>query len=397
MITLRNHMKEEFYEICPVFLNVTNIMIGPGILTIPFAYYSAKPIAAILATVLVGLFSYLSFYLYITSSQTLKTHSVRISFSEAFPSFSAVVDIVMLSYCFLAAVSFLVVVGAQLPVLLQTYCFSSVALWKLRTALLCTVFLVYLLPISFLEELRKIRFLAFFTLLIGVLFCTCAFFLLLTNPKKTNHSFFAWGGIGGLLVCLSILSVSFNPQLIAIQLRIEYATLSVKSFNVTVAAAFFFVAVLYVCFGLTVAARFGSATSSNAIENFVVNKAVFVVVSIAQAFSVCFSFPAFFQNMRVSFFGLIGQWIPQNRKTFWLSTVSLNTLVFIVALLVEDLGKLNELNGAVFGGLIIFMVPSLIVLGKRKSFDKHTVLLAVMLSSVGIVLISLCTFNFVYY
>eukprot|EP00477_Mikrocytos_mackini_P002196 GAHX01002417.1.p1 GENE.GAHX01002417.1~~GAHX01002417.1.p1 ORF type:complete len:432 (-),score=58.54 GAHX01002417.1:260-1555(-) len=410
--TSQSTEKESIY---PLFLNNLNIMVGAGVLTVPFAYNAAKFYIAVLTTIFYLIAALTSFIFYSKDCKNTKQSTLSACYRSSISYLTPIVDLVVVIYCVFSLSALIIVLGEQIPYLINESINpddyvdlkpgvipSSQRLT--RTLFLLCMFFAYLLPISFLKDLKFVSYLAFLTLLIGVLFIVIAVYVFVTvllNPNdndfeaKANFTdFMKFGSFGGFIQCASMLNISFNPHFLACQVYSEMKRKSVRRFGKAAGYAFLSAAVFYLIFGVLTVFTFGENVDDNVINNYKGSKWIYITVSVAQSFSVCFSFPAFFQTLRITSMNMLDYTFKmdllenheegRNKWIYFSLVIFLNTLSLLIGLVFMDLGKLIELNGAVFGTLIVFVIPTVLMIYLKEKNKKYQFYASVFLVTYGV-------------
>jgi amino acid permease len=138
------------------FFNLTNTIIGSGILALPFAFSKTGYLLGTFFLILFGASS--AFSLHILSLAAIKCGLPASFYSVAeknMPKFSTLIDIAVALKCFGVSISYLVVIGDLMPEVISY--FTTSLFWKQRTLWVIFGFSIAA-PLSCLKTLHSLRY-----------------------------------------------------------------------------------------------------------------------------------------------------------------------------------------------------------------------------------------------
>ncbi|KAF8623030.1 hypothetical protein AX15_006542 [Amanita polypyramis BW_CC] len=152
--------------------NLSNTIIGSGMLTFPLAMASGGVIPGMITCLLCG--SLASFGLYLLSLCATKTHHRRSSFFAVaqltFPKAAVFFDAAVATKCFGVSVSYLVIIKGLMPNVVAsiyhdlTSPSTNPPAWALKGSNWLLIFMIVLVPLCFLRRLDSLRHMSYISL-----------------------------------------------------------------------------------------------------------------------------------------------------------------------------------------------------------------------------------------
>jgi len=168
-----------------------------------------------------------------------------------------------------------------------------------------------------------------------------------------------WGTSVSTFVLLGSLATAFIAHYNAPKFYSQMKTQTVAQFNRVVTVAFLFSLAIYLWVMSVGYLTFGNAADGLILNNYSESDAGATAARIAIGFAVVFGFPLAFTALRDSTMGVFGM-DGQQSGTFVGVTLALLLPITVMACMMNDLGLVNSLGGAIFGGLIILVFPGLL-------------------------------------
>lgn len=365
-------------DIGPVCNTVIGIL-GPALLTIPYALRSAGMLLGIALLLATALMSDYAIVFLIDASVLIPVGKMR-TFEDVASSAGGKVAkftlqlslVVMLFGCMCgnmaAAAALAHVIATALGFPNLTY-----------AQLLSGIVLCIMAPLAFV---RKLDTLGKFSSPLGVfsyfVLCGVVIFEFLIDPNfdsqlqnlhplaRTDSSVLACVNIAVFAFTLSpyCFSIFFeeiapgcdDPSVVPAQ------QVPTKRFRRVVHAGVALSFVLYMIVGVTGLLHFGTQTQSNIILNYPVTSPVTITMSILMAVSVCMSFPMNVYPLRVTVDRLVAGDKPvPSEARFITETITLVVSAFGTCLAVPDIGKIFDVTGATGCMLLSFLLPCIFI------------------------------------
>lgn len=169
------------------------------------------------------------------------------------------------------------------------------------------------------------------------------------------------------LVLLSMLSTSYIAHYNAPQFFNELQNNTLKRFNTVVSGAFgtsilFFIFIMVVGF-----LSFGGNTAGFILNNYASKDSLATLARFAIGLALLTGYPFTFSALREGLLDILNKKGEDRNKLFTPLTLILLASVTSLALVLKDVGFVNSITGALFGCLLMFIIPAMMNIGNKKS------------------------------
>mmetsp|Transcript_85942 Transcript_85942/g.188772 ORF Transcript_85942/g.188772 Transcript_85942/m.188772 type:complete len:480 (-) Transcript_85942:64-1503(-) len=177
-----------------------------------------------------------------------------------------------------------------------------------------------------------------------------------------------WGTSAATFVLLSTLSTAFIAHYNGPKFYVQMKAPTIQNFNKVVTLAFLFSLSIYLWVMSVGYLTFGKDCDGLILNNYSEKDGGATFARICIGFAVLFGFPLAFTALRDATCSTFG-FDNQKQGTFAAVTFGLLIPITAVGCLVSDLGLVNALGGAIFGGLIVLVFPGLLLIYAAKNTE----------------------------
>jgi len=359
--------------------NLAKSIIGAGVLSLPngVAVFASDPAALIPSSIICAVFGIAAAYSFSAIGKVCE-ETQSTTFQEAWgksvdSKSGWIISSSITAMCFLASIAYSIIIGDSFTSLSKT--FGLPALLTQRSNVILLLSSLVLLPLCAMKSLAA---LAPFSLLgLGGTLYTAIFMLmrLLDGSYQAGGKFFSEVAVKPLLtsngfklsqmtfVLLSMLSTSYIAHYNAPKFYSELQNPSIPRFNQVVGSAFggsilFFIFVM--CTGFL---TFGGNTLGFILNNYASSDKLATLGRFAIGLALLTGYPFTFSALREGMLDLMGKKGAAERDA-WFNplTFSLLGVVTALALVLRDVGFVVSISGAMFGCLLMFIVPAMMTL-----------------------------------
>lgn len=144
--------------------------------------------------------------------------------------------------------------------------------------------------------------------------------------------------------------------------------------------------VLYMIVGVTGFLHFGKDTQSNIILNYPLESPITIAMSALMGVSVCMSFPMNVYPLRATIDRIIAVDKPPSETRFVVETLAIIVSAFGVCIEVPDIGKIFDVTGATGCMLLSFLLPCIFL----AALEKQVRLMVAIVATVGTISSCIC-------
>lgn len=276
-------------------------------------------------------------------------------------------------------ITYLILIGSEIPKLASIYLSdnSQTAECDLllcnRTFIVITLSLLFILPLLFWKSIGKLKHFSIIGVLCVPVIIMTVFYRSFINPSPVVHRNDVHFGFFGdkIFPSIAVMSFAFVSNQNAF---LNYSALKTRSVGRWVKSTFMGVtASLLISLSLAVVGfvAFGNHLTANILTAFPADDPYINFASLVLAISMFVSYPMQFYPSRVALLTLMGEksGVAKNRVVHVTLTLLLFTVTVVVAVLVEDLGTVYQLVGAICSSMIAFLLPAASTLFIMKRMD----------------------------
>lgn len=362
--------------------NLSNNIVGAGILTLPYCFKEASIVEGALLMIFVGILSGLSLVLIAVCCDVTQCFSFRGMGERTLGrGFGITIQSIMFIYTFFSCVSFMILAGDffsgsnGIP---QGFCSGKecdswiVQIFYSRFSSVAILTLLVLAPLSCLRNLNALRF----TSLLSMVGMFYLLFLLVTEyfaaskrgevapSSEIKVATLSWG----IFSAAPVVNVAFIAHYNVPRFYQEMHQRSVTKFATSVAISLSLCGAVYIAVALFGYLHFGEATMSDVLSNFGKNSLKATIGRVAMSAVVLFTYPLAFNSLRASAMALLALHFPtlnfRVSRIYFPLTLTLVGLTFILGSTLSDIGVVLDYKGAILGGCISFAFPAWMFLAR---------------------------------
>ena len=375
-------------------LNISNLVLGAGVLNLASCFKEIGYLCSIALLFISFILAWFSFYIYPFIGNRYNKHrknrnssndeqpTLKQIWLHYYPSLWFLLDSVIIANCFIAMLSYLLVITDSVP----TDCVKRIIGNRNERVLRYIKKAVILVPLLisqfFLAQLESFQSLKYFSLL-GL---ASNMYLVLLNiltifQKKSGEEFklpmeFSIKSVGHNL---AVFTVTYNGHFASISLFNDFVdsvskqenmkqggirrSMLLTSFKASAFVAFLILFLINSSIGLSGYKAFGNKVETNISKNYgdsISGNFLNLFISI----SVYCSFPFAFRVYLTSLQGLLRILIGKKK----MSEICTLLLLVVLGLLVNDLKMVNTIRGLFTGTVIVFIVPGMML--QKESINK---------------------------
>lgn len=360
--------------------NLAKSIIGAGVLSLPsgVAFFADQPKALIPASAACAIFGLAAAYSFSSVGKVCQETKAK-SFQEAWGNTVSknsawFITGSITAMCFLASLTYSIIIGDSFTSLAET--FNLPPIIGSRNNVILALTAVALMPLCSLKNLSS---LSPFSLLglSGTLYTAIFMGIRLMDKSYLEGGkyftevalkplFNARGGyeLNHLtFVLLSMLSTSYIAHYNAPKFYNELKNPTMARFNTVVYGAFGSAILFFIFMMCTGFLTFGGNTLGFILNNYASSDSLATFARLAIGLALLTGYPFTFSALRDGIFDIFA-FSEERRKTLFIPfTMGLLSLVTLLALVLKDVGFVVSISGALFGCMLMFVVPAVMNLG----------------------------------
>eukprot|EP01041_Mallomonas_annulata_P008120 gene8120-16664_t len=369
--------------------NLAKSIVGAGVLSLPsaVAFFSDDKLALIPSGILCTIFGLISAYSFSLIGKACEQHKAK-SFQEAWgksvdPKSSWLISAGVTSMCFLASIAYSIIIGDSFTAIFKTFNLPAIMTQRTNVILLMTT--LFLLPLSLLKSLAALAPFSLLGLsgtLYTAVFMTIRFldgsyapggkFFQLIAPtlRQSFGSRGPWAIDHLIFVLVSMLSTAYIAHYNAPSFYSELKDATMPRFNKVVTGAFGFSILTYLLVMAVGFLTFGGNVAGFCLNNYAGSDVLATAARVAIGGAIVTGFPFTFSALRDGIFDLLNKSTESRKSLFKPFTVGLLAVITSLSLVLKDVGFVVSLSGAMFGSILMFIVPALMNIRNTKDQAK---------------------------
>lgn len=363
-------------------VNLTNTIIGAGLLSIPFAFRVAGIVPALLCLVGIWLLSSLSFDVLARSAEyTGKFTYKEIAITSAGPAVGYFAEFCIMVYTFLNLIGRMIILADFLTTVFGSNLvgLSAGSVLTQRWFIIVMVSLV-IFPLTILRRIDMLKFTSFLSLLC-VLFTSVVVVIMYDFTKVPVGARLAiWPESADAFIAFGILVVSFCAHY---NIPAQYEELQDRSpakMRVVIFSSTTICAILYSVVGIMGYLTCLDDTQGNVLSDYAPNVIRVTVARLALSVAIIFSSPLVLYACRRAFLTLFMSRFkdPISGQYSWfiwiVIPIVLQSLVGLIAVVLKQIQVVYGYSGAIIGVTFVFFLPGLffIKLASRRGYHAAT-------------------------
>eukprot|EP01084_Bolivina_argentea_P173182 299965_1 len=396
-------------------LNLSNVVIGAGILGIPSAIRNSGYIMGILLFIIFGGVATYTMHLSMCVALCVEYSSYDALCRVTIPKLKKFADISVGFACFGVCVAYFVVIGDSMDLAMieflersdqkiQIFGYDTYNIWINRYFWMILYLILFIIPTISLKKMDSLKFTSFFALFCFVILMIMVILYWSVESFDACHSLdtdYCHHGVTAFpkhwaqffkTVPIFIFAYECHSNLWPIRNEIKVPT--VKRLTRVSINTVIFCTTIYAVIGYAGYLTYGDNVDGNILNNYPQTRLV-GIIRVGLAFAIAFSYPVVNYPARECFSTLFFGVDPTklNWYTFYGGTYLMAILCIIVAIALDDLEIVLSLIGSIGGTSMVFILPGLFYyylgdhpLLKQSSYHSFKRQSSVILIIVGVVL-----------
>lgn len=371
--------------------NLAKSIVGAGVLSLPsgIAFFADAPAAIIPASIMCALMGVVSAYTFSLIGRVCEKTNAT-SFQDAWaktvnPKSAWTISASITAMCFLASLAYSIIIGDSFTSLARSFNLPEMFAQRSNVIILITSLVLYpLCSLKSLNSLSPFSLLGLGGTLYTALFMAIRFFDGSYAPKgkfftqlapALQPSFNKRGGFAVnhlTFVLISMLSTSYIAHYNAPRFYNELKNTSMPRFNKVVGLAFGISIATFVLMMNLGFLTFGGVTSGFVLNNYASSDALASLARLAIGLALLTGYPFTFSALRDGILDLRNLTGEAREKQVRPLTIGLITAITGLALALKDVGYVVSLSGALFGSILMFVVPAFMNICAERANCKAT-------------------------
>lgn len=348
-------------------LNLTANLVGAGLLSLPWALKEAGVLVGLIQLAIIMCLSMASFCVIGVCCQRTGLYNFRDMVSQHLGGGAAIlVQLCNMGYACGSCISYVVLMADSLTGQdgAIEYLFGKTMLSdRSFTIGVCGLFI--LLPLCLLPDLNNLRYASTFTIFIKIIWTIFLFRAAwLQHEVVGEDATVQWcGSLAGAYLAIPVLNVAYCAHYNAPRYYEELADRSAERFRAVVIIASGLTTVSYVLSAVAAYYIFGDRVQGNVLNNFA---AGYWPARLGHAVVVVCTFPLAHHSIRTGVLALAGR-DPNRVDPAWTAVTIVGVMVLLgLSTGITAVQKVLVFKGAVFGSIIVFVFPPVLLLSIRR-------------------------------
>ncbi|KAI9487551.1 MAG: transmembrane amino acid transporter protein-domain-containing protein [Benjaminiella poitrasii] len=347
--------------------NLVNSTVGAGIIGLPFAIYLAGFWTAIVLSIIVAAISQLGLHMLVVSGKRAGAYKFAVLMEYVFGrSGYYFLNFLILVQASGACVSYFILIGDTIPVLLQLY-FPQYKSMTERSFVISFIAIFFVFPLNLSRSIGAVaRWSILSVLCLPLILVT----LLVRAPAyaKSHEAPLEWKG-PDIFGALGILAFAFACSHVCFSVFLSLKEQTVKSWSITTTLASIMSWFVSISFALIGYLSFGKDVQPNLFLNFPDDDLMVNIGRFALGFSMILTIPMGFYPTREAVQKILGFETaicqPSNSQHY-VVTVVLFTVLTVLGIVVRSLGKVYALIGGFAATSLAYILPAIACLVTRR-------------------------------
>ena len=355
-------------------VNLTNTIIGAGLLSIPFAFRMSGLILGLMFLVMIWAVSATSFDVLARAAQYTQLFTYKdIALKTYGKSLALTAELFILLYTLLNLVARPIIIAEYLTTVFRIW-IEGYSVMTERWFIIILVSLV-IFPLTMLRNIDPLKYSSFFSLLC-VLFTSVVVIIMFAQsgevPQKLADAQF-WPDSPSALISLGIMVVSFCAHYNAPRMYQELDGRTIPRFRIVIVSSMTICLILYAVVGVTGYLSCLDLTNGNVLDDYSGRNILVTVARLALVIALIFSTPLVLFACRRSFLVVF---VPSmaEKAPFWLWILISGSIIIIsgiIAYLLPSIDIIFGFSGALIGVAFVFFIPGLFfVLISRRTRER---------------------------
>jgi len=371
--------------------NLAKSIVGAGVLSLPsgIAFFADSPSAIVPASIMCAAMGLVSAYTFSMIGRVCEKTNAT-SFQDAWaktvsPKTAWTMSASITAMCFLASLAYSIIIGDSFTSLAKSFNLPALLSQRTNVIILMTTLVLYpLCSLKSLNALSPFSLLGLGGTLYTALFMAIRYFdgsyavkgkFFTQLAPALQPSFNKRGGFSVnhlTFVLISMLSTSYIAHYNAPRFYNELKDTSMPRFNKVVTLAFGASIATFILMMNLGFLTFGGVTSGFVLNNYAGSDPLASLARLAIGLALLTGYPFTFSALRDGILDLRNATGAEREKQIRPLTLTLITAITALALLLKDVGYVVSLSGALFGSVLMFVVPALMNISMQRGSSIST-------------------------
>ncbi|GKT37130.1 putative Amino acid transporter system N2 [Aduncisulcus paluster] len=372
--------------------NLTNTVIGAGVLTLPYAMKVAGLGIGLLLLVIIALASFAAFHFLVAAGNEVGESSYKMIAKKLWgKGWDYVCEIFVALYTLGTCCSYTIILSDYANLVIGAFDEHAAEQWYgSRQFCLAIIAILILFPLSMLQRIDFLKYTSFASLVcvIFVIVVVLVYWLMamagsVESSISTEPVVWAKGGIDVFLAA-PLLGVSYTAHYNVLNIYNEMSNRSHKKFSPVISSSVIIVSITYLLMSIPGYLTWRDDTPSNILDIYPNSFIPATLARLALAITISFSYPLVQFALKLVILRIVGFNNASSAKRPYHIMISIFVLIIAVtlAMFVDDISIVTSFSGSLFGTNIVFTIPALFFFTIRK--DTKSRVIAVIVAVVGV-------------
>lgn len=370
---IKKHMGKKEASIFSSMMNLSNTILGAGLLGLPFAISKTGFILSFILFIIMGILSFIGLNLSCSAAKIKDRNASYYTLADlSVPRAKKIVDFAVAVKCFGVGTSYFVVIGDLMPAVMQEFLPSNLKCGVLsdRHLWIFIFSLLFIFPIVRLNKMDALRFTSIiavlcfgYVTLIVVLFAFNVLNSGINNDDGGKGKLSAFPESGEIMDFLRVIPIyifAFTCHQNSFTITNELKKNTLNRLNIVILNSLLLCIIIYCIVGYSGYFSYGSLVCGDILESYP-NIIAVAIVRILLAIALAWSYPLQLHPCRKCLTSLMFDTIPDklDKKKFYILTYSITLSSFAISMVVENLSVVLEFVGSIGSPIISFILPGL--------------------------------------
>eukprot|EP00761_Pharyngomonas_kirbyi_P012170 gb/GECH01012197.1/.p1 GENE.gb/GECH01012197.1/~~gb/GECH01012197.1/.p1 ORF type:complete len:507 (+),score=81.11 gb/GECH01012197.1/:1-1521(+) len=373
-LLLRAGEEEGSASVIGSIFNLTNTIIGGGVLSLPFAFMSSGILLGLILLLVTAILAALSLMLLVRSIQWTGKFSYKEIARQAMGRAGSVtVDLSMVLLCFGTCVAYMVLIGDLIPPVLHLLvseeqkqkveaCEADWPWWSHKIFVM-GMGLFVVTPLTMLTKINSLRFTSIFAVLSVLYLTSVVVFRSIAKLVNEGIGIVHFVNFGmGLINTFTIISFAFSTHFNLFSIYQELRKPTKGRVLMTVNGSVISCLTIYTLMGTAGYFTFYEAVKGNVLINYSESDIPVEIGRIGLAFTICFSYPLLSFPCKRTIETTLFYSNPFTHLRNTIESILITSTSFGLAILIPDVSAVFGITGGLFASQLCYILPGLIIL-----------------------------------
>mmetsp|Transcript_32431 Transcript_32431/g.52557 ORF Transcript_32431/g.52557 Transcript_32431/m.52557 type:complete len:475 (-) Transcript_32431:79-1503(-) len=376
---VKNEHDQQSTPMAAAVINLVKVLVGAAMLSYPWAVGQSSFIPGMVGIAFSTVYSFITTSFIIEACEKRQVFEYSALLRSVHPMWETFAALILIYICSSSCLSYVILIGDFFTISLNG---MGVHFAHDRQVVIASVCVLILLPLSLMKQFKSLR-LSSLIGNIGIIYCvSLAIIFAIYTATRTDSSSSSnelvlndWDW--SFLIVLNLGGKAYVAHYPVAPMFEQLQRRSLKRMRVVMVCAWFITTTIYVAFTIAGYYVFGATAQGDVLNNYSTESAAFIAARLAMGFSVVGSYPLIFKSLITTvedkFFnarrGARYNFHDHPRVRVVL-ICCVWAVLFVLALLIEDVGPVSSIEGAITVLALFTIFPILIA----WKLDRDTVI-----------------------